>query len=99
MNASNYHASDRDRFDQTNKQASIKIYRPVKPHQIRLLTIKPSSENTSEDVECTLKEVSLLSQPSYRALSYMWGSISGPGTIRINGELYLVTQSLFAALR
>ncbi|KAH8750972.1 heterokaryon incompatibility protein-domain-containing protein [Hyaloscypha sp. PMI_1271] len=73
----------------------------------RLLRILPRKswlrkghrENSSE-VHCELFHANLDDRPSYKALSYTWGSESDPNhTIYLNGYQFLVRENLWNALR
>ena len=56
-------------------------------------------ENSSE-VHCELFHVNLDDRPSYKALSYTWGSESDPNhTIYLNGYQFVVRENLWNALR
>ncbi|KAI1375136.1 HET-domain-containing protein [Hypoxylon crocopeplum] len=65
--------------------------------QIRLLTIYPGSWNNK--IECSLQVASIDDQPSYEALSYVWGDSINRKPIRVDGRTVEVTQNLFFALR
>jgi len=41
--------------------------------QIRLLHVQPWTDNTKDQIECTLSVHDLATAPSFRALSYTWG--------------------------
>jgi hypothetical protein len=85
-------------LDAENRESSAVIYSPLSPSCIRTLRILPPGGNPSDVIECTLVEMPL-SQPSpYKALSYTWGSKANPGTIKLNGKAFLVTQNLLQAI-
>ncbi|CAO2648886.1 Nn.00g098350.m01.CDS01 [Neocucurbitaria sp. VM-36] len=65
--------------------------------EIRLLEILPG--DWDQDIECTLRVVSLADNPSYRALSYVWGSAEPRIAICIDSHNVFVGPNLFFALR
>ncbi|KAF3077074.1 hypothetical protein CFAM422_000863 [Trichoderma lentiforme] len=65
--------------------------------EIRILEVSPA-QSSSDSIICHLQTVSLLDQPEYEALSYVWGSSSGSRQIFLNGKKIAVTDSLFSAL-
>ncbi|TGO31072.1 hypothetical protein BPAE_0002g01670 [Botrytis paeoniae] len=65
--------------------------------EIRILILHPLSQGTL--IQCTVEIISLLSYPSYEALSYVWGDASIRQTITFNGIPFSVTQNLAIALR
>lgn len=71
-------------------------YRTMRRSNIRLLHVHPSSSLWR--IEATLESVSFLDRPSYRALSYTWGSSSRPMTITVNGKKMSITRNLWEAL-
>tara|TARA_R110002060_G_scaffold28376_2_gene38395 strand:+ start:200 stop:817 length:618 start_codon:yes stop_codon:yes gene_type:complete len=77
------------------------IYRPLGPNQIRLLTLLPDASD-EKSIRCTLEEVSLDRDeqpfPSYKALSYTWGSAKDLLDITVNGLPLKATSNLKAAL-
>ncbi|KAJ3539208.1 hypothetical protein NM208_g5585 [Fusarium decemcellulare] len=62
--------------------------------QIRLLEIIA----TSPQICCTLRTASLLDDPTFCAMSYVWGSPSDPQDIVVNNVSFSVTKSLADAL-
>ncbi|TGO90736.1 hypothetical protein BPOR_0053g00270 [Botrytis porri] len=64
--------------------------------EIRILILQPLSQGTP--IQCTVETISLLSHPSYEALSYVWGDASIRQTITFHGTLFSVTQNLAIAL-
>ncbi|PQE21359.1 Heterokaryon incompatibility 6 OR allele protein [Rutstroemia sp. NJR-2017a BBW] len=64
--------------------------------EIRILILEPSS--TGHPIKCSTKVVSLLSEPQYEALSYVWGDVSIRGIIVLDGCPFLVTKNLALAL-
>jgi hypothetical protein len=76
------------------------FYQKLDPshEEIRLLEILPSSDNDAM-VQCELVTVSLQDEPSYTALSYVWGDASVTDNIVMNGHTVAVSCNLAAALR
>lgn len=65
-------------------------------HEIRLLTVKVDE---SPIITCTLNTVSLLDEPSFKALSYHWGCEKAPQLLLLDGEETEITANLDQALR
>ena len=57
------------------------------------------SSINAADIHCILQTASLDDQPSYSALSYVWGTDEPSTAVLINGKLVLVRKNLAAALR
>ena len=71
-------------------------YQALQPHEIRLLDLHPGE--SSENLQGTLRHVSVHSGISYDALSYTWGWAERPFAITcLNREIPL-TNNLQAAL-
>ncbi|KAF2804802.1 uncharacterized protein BDZ99DRAFT_480825 [Mytilinidion resinicola] len=66
--------------------------------QIRVLRIEPA-KTLSSDIECSLFTVSLDNNPTYNALSYLWGAPDITKPLTVNGVEIQVTVNLHAALR
>ncbi|KAG4435580.1 hypothetical protein IFR05_008926 [Cadophora sp. M221] len=66
--------------------------------EIRVLSIHPATE-ASDSISCSLTTVSLLEDPVYDALSYVWGDATVPSTIRVDGHPFEATNNLVAGLR
>jgi hypothetical protein len=71
--------------------------------QIRLLTLLPSPRISSTglhdaSIRCSLKAVSLIEKPAYKALSYTWGAETPLREIVIDEKTFGVTVNLHAAL-
>ncbi|KAK3640638.1 hypothetical protein LTR56_011730 [Elasticomyces elasticus] len=92
------------------RQAAIasRLYTPIKEWQTRLLVLQPSkysSELQARLNTCNITEAHGLvwkkSEQSvpYTALSYTWGPPDFCCVIRINGETYPITETLYCALR
>ncbi|KAH6672252.1 heterokaryon incompatibility protein-domain-containing protein [Halenospora varia] len=64
--------------------------------EIRLLILQPLS--AGEEIQCSTETVSLLDEPEYKALSYVWGDASARKNINFNGTEFSVTANLAAAL-
>ncbi|RYP15316.1 hypothetical protein DL765_005797 [Monosporascus sp. GIB2] len=62
----------------------------------RLLELLPGSDH--EQITCNLAEASIDDPPRYSALSYTWGTTPRTKTVLINGQSFLVTDNLWAAL-
>ncbi|KAK1244132.1 LOW QUALITY PROTEIN: hypothetical protein MKX08_002270 [Trichoderma sp. CBMAI-0020] len=65
--------------------------------EIRVIELSPA-QSPLDSIMCQLRTVSLLDQPEYEALSYVWGGSSGNRHILLNGKQSPVTDSLFEAL-
>jgi len=65
--------------------------------EIRLLYLQPSRDSTSQ-VQCTLKTVSLQDNPIFEALSYAWGDPAATNEIQVNGQRLKVNASASSAL-
>ncbi|KAF7875079.1 hypothetical protein EAF04_002251 [Stromatinia cepivora] len=64
--------------------------------EIRCLILQPLSSGAP--IQCTVETISLLSNPEYEALSYVWGDASIQRTITFNEVPFSVTQNLAIAL-
>jgi hypothetical protein len=62
---------------------------------IRVLTINPGDANL---ISCSLSNVQLNNNPSYKALSYVWGDKHCTKTIMIDGKSFPVRPNLWAFL-
>ncbi|KAH8796384.1 heterokaryon incompatibility protein-domain-containing protein [Hyaloscypha finlandica] len=76
------------------------IYEPLRngSDEIRLITIKPSSE-LGDEILCNIDTVELRTSPAYLALSYAWGDADVTEEINVDGSSLRVTTNLAAALR
>lgn len=76
------------------------LYGPLNgsKREIRLLELQPATA-LSDPINCTLRTVSLSTQPSYIALSYVWGDASVKTPITVNSVSLGATANLCAALR
>jgi len=74
-------------------------YQPLDPAtaEIRFVTIQPG--DWTDKIKCTLMPASLDDQPSYEALSYVWGDPNVRKDIYLNGLPFKVTANLESALR
>ncbi|KAI9148395.1 Hps1-dma1 cluster oxidoreductase toxD [Paramyrothecium foliicola] len=63
---------------------------------IRLIDLHPGKDQSS--LSCELRNASLLSLPTYDALSYCWGGQTLSKTIVCNGKSLAITENLFDAL-
>lgn len=87
-------------LDKENYKSSTIIYSHLAPSFIRTLKIKPKNgDSPFDNVECNLEELSLSEPAKYMALSYVWGPKENPGTVKLNGEPYVITQNLLSALK
>ena len=68
-----------------------------KEDSIRIVYLLPGE--LSADLECQLATVRLSDKPSYRALSYVWGSRIPEATIKCDGETNIITKNCEYALR
>ncbi|KAF2491517.1 HET-domain-containing protein, partial [Lophium mytilinum] len=75
------------------------LYAPLNDSraEIRLLEILPDSG--VQTISCSLRSVSLQSNPEYVALSYTWGNPSSSRLIDIDGCPLPVTDNLYDFLR
>ncbi|TGO53682.1 hypothetical protein BCON_0119g00050 [Botryotinia convoluta] len=69
----------------------------VSKKEVRLVTLLPG--DFSNDIHCTLTTVSLIDEPVYEALSYVWGSPTNKCDINLQGVSFPVTTNLESALR
>lgn len=68
------------------------------PHrEIRCIILQPLS--LGPQIQCAIETISLLTHPSYEALSYVWGDPSIRGTIIFNSIPFSVTHNLALALQ
>jgi hypothetical protein len=74
------------------------IFYPLNPDKskIRLLTI--SSGTDRDELHCSLKVVSLLPNPKFEALSYVWRDATVKHDISLENAPFQVTSSLHSAL-
>lgn len=84
-------------YDRPGEGAGIRDPLPLKPGELRLLTLYHSTEWTST-IDCELS-LAQYSEAGYYALSYVWGSSTNLKPIRVNGILKYVTTNLESALR
>ena len=75
-------------------------YRPFSGAQgeIRLLVLEPAADFDAPLI-CALQHAQLDSNPHYEAVSYTWGLKSHGFTIRLDGHIFSVFESVDAALR
>ncbi|KAE9362606.1 HET-domain-containing protein [Stipitochalara longipes BDJ] len=66
--------------------------------EIRLMTIE-DWENGSSHIACQLHHFELAHAPEYEALSYCWGDASITQEILVDGDPFLATTNLYAALK
>ncbi|KAH6720640.1 heterokaryon incompatibility protein-domain-containing protein [Leptodontidium sp. MPI-SDFR-AT-0119] len=74
------------------------MYFPLHTQEIRLVDILPGA--WKDEVQCILRHASVSNNPSYKALSYVWGAAKATRrSIIVNGNTHLVTVNLEHALR
>ncbi|KAM0426400.1 hypothetical protein ACHAPT_008446 [Fusarium lateritium] len=85
--------------------STVSLYTPLDARalEIRILTLLPAPPggDDSAEIRCELSvaSLSLHKCPRYEALSYVWGDVSTPRRITVNGRDFKVTVNLEAALR
>lgn len=89
------------RANPVSKTAAVYPYSPLPANSIRLLRLRPHSDERAL-VQCQLLEYSLSDSGRgthlYEALSYVWGSEEKPRRVSTDkGDLY-ITENLYAAL-
>jgi hypothetical protein len=73
-------------------------YAPFKSSEdIRTLHLQPGKKEDS--IICFLTHVSFASKPTYKALSYTWGTDSKTHTVYCAGKVLPITANLYSALR
>jgi hypothetical protein len=74
-------------------------YAPLdkKQEQIRIVNLAPG--NPTDAISASLSTVSLLENPSFEALSYVWGNASVKVPITLDLHVVTLTVNLEAALR
>lgn len=85
----------------TTANKSANFYKPLKAEdqQIRVLFLHDPKPDNDGTIHGTLRTVSLHSKPSYRALSYHWGTSLAECPIRVNNTNCQVTSNLYSALQ
>ena len=82
-------------------EQSINVFRyqPLQstPHEFRLVLIQPGS--FSDPIKCTLQHAYLQDNPSFEAISYLWGDPKDTVPIFLNSHPFSVTRNLESALR
>ncbi|TGO55650.1 hypothetical protein BOTNAR_0240g00070 [Botryotinia narcissicola] len=69
----------------------------VSKKEVRLVTLLPG--DLPDDIHCTLTTVSLIDEPFYEALPYVWGNPTNKCDINLQGNSFPVTTNLESALR
>ncbi|KAL2065792.1 hypothetical protein VTL71DRAFT_3462 [Oculimacula yallundae] len=84
----------------SNLPGEIYTYTPLDPtkQEIRLITLHPNA-SLDAPVTITLSSTSLLTNPSYEAISYVWGDPHITAPIALDGFSVEVTTNLETALR
>lgn len=72
-------------------------YNDLKPGEIRLINLLPGQ--TQDPLVCDLLPTSIDTNPSYKALSYTWGSFDKTASIATNTTPLPITSNLDEALR
>ncbi|SPJ71907.1 related to het-6 - heterokaryon incompatibility protein [Fusarium torulosum] len=70
-------------------------YDPLQLGEIRLLHVQ---SGVSDSISIQLRNVSLATEPTFWALSYVWGSWENPATVLINESPFRITRNLYNAL-
>ena len=80
--------------------ANLPLYEPLDTarDEFRLLSLAPNADPSS-DIACRLYTVGLVDEPSYTALSYVWGDPTITKPILLDGIEVQVTVNLEGALR
>ncbi|KAH9224348.1 heterokaryon incompatibility protein-domain-containing protein, partial [Leptodontidium sp. 2 PMI_412] len=74
------------------------MYFPFHTQEIRLVDILPGA--WKDEIQCILRHASVSNNPSYKALSYVWGAAKATRrSIIVDGNTHLVTVNLEHALR
>jgi hypothetical protein len=66
-------------------------------NQIRVIELVPG--RWTDAINCSMRTVSLDENPSYEALSYVWGDPKDTVSITLNGASFQATRNLVTALR
>ncbi|KAH8892841.1 HET-domain-containing protein [Thozetella sp. PMI_491] len=76
-----------------------RIYQSLDPDrlEIRILSILPGDHDSP--IACSLRTASLLDDPPFEALSYVWGTPSDSSWITLEGIPWNTTANLLAALK
>lgn len=75
------------------------MYAPLEPlrREIRVVELAPG--NFNDDIHCTLRTLSLDDNPTYEALSYVWGDFNVTDFINLDGSRFEATINLKLALQ
>lgn len=82
---------DEEGLEYTYKELSIPR------NELRLLSLKPGLFD--DELQCTLRNVSLDENPEYHALSYTWGDPANTKPVFIDGCIFQITVNLYDALQ
>jgi hypothetical protein len=74
-----------------------RVYHDLHPREIRLVTLLRG--RWTDTINCRLHHAPLANRPTYKALSYAWGSPRATRPILVNGCQHAVTVNLESALR
>ncbi|KAF4630994.1 hypothetical protein G7Y89_g7140 [Cudoniella acicularis] len=74
-------------------------YSPFDPkqRQIRLVTLEPG--DWPDGIRCRVEAIPFDEQPTYEALSYVWGDANKRRPIQLNDHLFEVTENLWLVMR
>ena len=85
-------------LERLNAHEAVHIYSRLPSEAIRVVVLH-AAPNFADSIKCSLTTLELSADPSYEALSYVWGSQSYPAVITLNGTDYRITWNLESALR
>lgn len=74
-------------------------YHPLYSNEEQIRTLILHAGQAGEPVRCSLRVVSLVEEPSYDALSYVWGDASVTKPIQVEGVWFDATVNLERALQ
>jgi hypothetical protein len=84
-------------MDRAENQAEYEYKALHAPNSIRILRIFADPHDAPLRAE--LEEVQLNQEPSYAALSYVWGNSDPESDLHIGGSLLRIRKNLFQAIR
>lgn len=74
-------------------------YHPLSSNEEQIRTLILHAGKIHEPIRCSLRIVSLVEEPSYDALSYVWGDARVTKPIQVEGVWFNATMNLEHALR
>ena len=74
-------------------------YHALSPDEEQIRTLILHAGQVGEPIQCSLRIVSLVEEPSYDALSYVWGDATVTKPIHVEGVQFDATANLECALR